>query len=145
MTGFQRSQAQPEPKQVIVVRKDLNMRKGKIAAQVAHAAMLFLVKDAQVVKIVTAEDNKPWRLSRGITDVQRAWLQGLFTKVVVSVNSEAELQDVIAKGRQGGLVVHAVYDSGLTEFHGVTTLTCAAFGPDLPTALEAVTGGLPLL
>ena len=37
-------------KQVIIVRKDLNMRKGKIAAQVAHAAMKVILDKMVVTK-----------------------------------------------------------------------------------------------
>ena len=130
-------------KQVIVVRKDLNMRKGKIAAQVAHAAMMFLV--TKMYRTVLGNQEWHSRFDTFVTDVQRQWLEGQFTKVVPYCNSEAELRDLIQKAQDAGIVVHECMDNGLTEFHGVKTLTCAAFGPDLPSVLDPITGHLSLL
>lgn len=130
-----------EAKQVIVVRKDLNMRKGKIAAQVAHAAMKFLLDGADWGSPSSDEHT----MTATLTDVQRQWAEGLFTKVVVSVGSEKALRDLICQGFAAGLTVSPVEDAGLTEFHGVRTLTCAAFGPDEAERIDAVTGGCKLL
>ena len=72
-------------KQVIVVRKDLNMRKGKIAAQAAHASLKAILdlchKDG---------DN----LTLHMDDRLKPWITGLFKKICVSVNSEAELINI---------------------------------------------------
>lgn len=125
-----------KPKQIIVVRKDLNMRKGKIAGQVGHAAMMFLIKKA------TVEGHK---LTAELDARQKEWLTDSFTKIVPYVNSESELRDLIQKARDSGVTVHECIDNGLTEFGGVLTLTCAAFGPDLPEVLDPITGHLPLL
>jgi PTH2 family peptidyl-tRNA hydrolase len=124
-------------KQVIVVRKDLNMRKGKVAAQVAHASMQFLLTDAL--------DIKGNLLIKELSSNELAWVRGSFAKVVVSVDSEQELLDLVFKGHEMGLTVHSVTDSGRTEFKGVPTLTCAAFGPHPADVLDPLTGGLRLL
>lgn len=123
-------------KQVVVVRKDLNMRKGKIAAQTAHASMKFLAE---------AVDEHVPAVIRKFTPAEKAWLGGAFAKVVLYVESEQELRDLIAEGRRRGIDVHPIIDAGRTEFHGVPTLTCAAFGPDEVDRLDAVTGHLKLL
>ena len=125
-----------KPKQVIVVRKDLNMRKGKIAGQVGHATMMFLTKQA------TIEEQK---LTVTLSIPQYDWLTNSFTKIVPYVNSEDELRSLIQKAKDSGVVVHECIDNGLTEFKGVSTLTCAAFGPDYPELLDPITGHLPLL
>jgi len=117
-------------KQVIVMRKDLNMRRGKEIAQGAHAAMAFLS--------IKAQDGAP------ITEVERTWLNGTFTKVCVRVNSEAELDQVAAAARQEGLQVAVITDSGKTEFGGIPTKTCLAIGPDLSEKLDRITGALSL-
>jgi PTH2 family peptidyl-tRNA hydrolase len=122
-------------KQVIVVRKDLNMRKGKMCAQASHASMMFLVKPGH--------DGR--RLNVALSDDQIGWLDSPFTKIVCGAESEQELRDVIAKGREAGLVVHEVIDAGRTEFNGVPTLTCAAFGPHEENRFEGVTSYLKLL
>lgn len=124
-------------KQVIVVRKDLNMRKGKIAAQVAHASMKFLVDnneaergDEMVIKLSPAE---------------AMWLSGSFTKVVVGCDSEEALETLIFQAQLADVECHPIVDAGRTEFHGVATLTCAAFGPCTAEELDKITGNLKLI
>jgi PTH2 family peptidyl-tRNA hydrolase len=124
-------------KQVIVVRKDLNMRKGKIAAQVAHAAMKFLVDNNEAER----SDEVVVKLSPS----EATWLTGSFTKIVVGVDSEDALNDLILKARLKDVEVHPIIDSGRTEFNGVPTLTCAAFGPCEASELDEITGKLSLM
>jgi PTH2 family peptidyl-tRNA hydrolase len=125
-------------RQVIVVRKDLNMRQGKVAAQVAHASMKFLIDQAG------GSHNR--RMITDLTPEQDEWLfGGSFTKIVVYVNSEQELLDLIAKAKEAGVTVAPIVDEGLTEFNNIHTLTCAAFGPTTPENLKPITGHLPLL
>lgn len=128
-------------KQVIVVRKDLNMRKGKIASQVAHAAMMFLLKPAQIHWATATEAV----LTTVLDQNQHAWVTGDFTKITAAVKSEAELRELIEKAKAAGVTAYECVDNGYTEFHGVPTLTCAAFGPDYAEKVDAITGGLPLL
>lgn len=126
-----------EPKMIIVVRKDLHMRSGKIAAQVAHAAMKFLFR---------AHDRGARSFTFCAKDkAEHQWITERFKKVVVSVDSEQELRDLIAAARNVSIEVNDIVDAGLTEFHGVPTLTCAALGPDLPSRLDPLTGKLSLL
>ena len=67
-------------KQIIVMRSDLNMRKGKCISQACHASMSFLTKRLQ--------SNEP------LTEVQKEWLENSFTKICVKVESEQELLDI---------------------------------------------------
>lgn len=127
-----------EPKQVIVVRKDLNMRKGKIAAQSAHASLGAIL-------------NYSGRVYEGSININiekpavREWLEGRFTKVCVSVDSEQELLDIYQTAIDAGVNVKLIKDAGLTEFNGVPTLTCLALGPDYPDVINPITGHLKLL
>lgn len=124
-------------KQVIVVRRDLQMRKGKIASQVAHAAMMFLVDND--------ESQRSDELVIKLTPVEAMWLTGSFTKIVVGVDSEEALQDLIFKAEMSDVEVHSIVDAGKTEFDGVPTLTCAAFGPCTAEELDKITGNLKLI
>jgi len=126
-----------EYKQVIVVIATLNMRKGKLAAQVAHASMKFLMDDVPEIK--------GRLLIKELSDEELAWVRGPFAKIVARVESEMELFELIAKGRFAGMTVHPIIDSGRTEFNGVPTLTCAAFGPHEASKFDAITGHLKLL
>lgn len=136
------------PKQVIVVRKDLNMRKGKIAAQVAHASLKAVMDSA-------------WRSTAGsdgfgvpplsiygfkIGSPIQEWLDnGCFTKICVYVESEKELDLIYENAKSAGIACSLIIDNGLTEFNGVHTKTCVAVGPDYPVKIDPITGKLPLL
>ena len=124
-----------EHKQVIILRKDLNMRKGKLVAQGAHASMgaiLSLCKqDGDTLVLEMDERTKPW-------------LTGRFKKICVYVNSEEELLQIYNTALTKGLVCTIIKDSGLTEFNGVPTLTAVAVGPDREDKIDEVTKHLPL-
>lgn len=121
------------------MRKDLGMRKGKMIAQGAHAS-LKVVLDAG--EPAPAGDAITIRLDAAMAE----WLAGgRFTKVCVSVDSEAALDAVVDKARAAGVPCAVIVDSGRTEFHGVPTKTCCAVGPAWADAVDAITGGLPLL
>jgi PTH2 family peptidyl-tRNA hydrolase len=124
-------------KQVIVMRKDLGMRKGKMIAQGAHAAMAVLLDGAKAseTELVIALD-----------EATHQWLvTGRFTKVCVGVDSEAALDDVVARARAAKLPCALITDAGKTEFHGVPTKTCCAVGPAWADEVDAITGLLSLL
>ena len=123
-------------KQVLVMRHDLKMRRGKQIAQGAHASMSFLCRRLQEAGSVSLD---------GLTDAQRAWLTGAFAKVCCRVDSEEELMQIHDKALEAGLEVHLITDSGRTEFHGQPTRTCLAIGPDEADKIDAITGHLQLL
>ena len=125
-------------KQVIVIRRDLRMRRGKEIAQGAHAATAWLAD--LILQTMRANDVDHLALS----PAERAWLESSFRKVTVKVNSEEELIAVYQKALDAGLVVHLITDRGLTEFGGVPTRTCLAVGPDYDDLIDPVTGDLEL-
>ena len=80
-----------------------------------------------------------------LTNEELEWVDGIFTKICVSVNSEAELMDCYNKAKEAGLNCALIEDNGLTEFNGVITRTCIAIGPNASEKIDLITGGLPLL
>lgn len=137
-------------KQVIVMRKDLHMRKGKIVAQACHASMKVLL-DLMIVEDVTSDD-----LPDGMSITVRTlpapsnspvnqWLEGAFRKICVYVNSEEELEEIYTKACAAGIPCAMIEDRGLTEFNGVPTKTCCAVGPWDDSLVDAITGDLKLL
>jgi PTH2 family peptidyl-tRNA hydrolase len=124
-------------KQVIVMRKDLGMRKGKMIAQGAHASMKVLL-DAGVFDEQKRFTLEPW-------PALASWLGGRFAKVCVSVDSEAELDAIVEGARKANIPCALIVDSGKTEFHGVPTKTCCAVGPAWTDEVDAITGALTLL
>jgi peptidyl-tRNA hydrolase, PTH2 family len=115
-------------KQVIVVRSDLKMGKGKVAAQVAHAAL-----DAAEA----ARKRHP-----GWYD---SWREGGQAKVVVKTDGgEEALEELQKQARTLGLPVSLIQDRGLTQLEPGTT-TCLGIGPGPSGEIDKVTGKLKLL
>ncbi len=129
-----------EVKQVIVIRKDLKMRRGKEIAQGSHASISFLTKRL----IPQIKRDEFVNLRDGFTNVELKWMSERFTKVCLQVNSEAELHDIYAQAKVANLEVNIILDAGLTEFDGVATYTCLAIGPDYSEKIDKVTGHLKL-
>ena len=126
-------------KQVIVIRRDLRMRRGKEIAQGAHASTAWLAD--RVLQGMTPDGTVD---HVALSAAERSWLQSSFRKVTVKVSSEEELMAVYRKAVGAGLVVHLVTDRGLTEFGGIPTRTCLAVGPDYDDLVDPVTGDLEL-
>ena len=147
-------------KQVIVFRKDLlkgpnAIRKGKFGAQVAHASLGALLKLFNVYKqepirvgLYEAEPGQiqyEYNVFFEENTILDDWLNGKFTKVVVSVDSEEELLE-LNKALDDTFIPHAlITDAGLTEFHGVPTNTCLGIGPYISEEIDKFTGNLSLL
>lgn len=116
-----------EYKQVLVVRMDLKMSRGKIAVQVAHAA------------VSAAEEARKHALASW-----RGWLWEGQKKVAVKVSSEEELLALRDKAIKAGLPVYLIRDRGLTELPPGTT-TVLGIGPARAVTVDKITGDLPLL
>lgn len=133
-----------EPKQVLVWRNDLRnsngqkVRTGKIAAQLAHASLGALLN-------LDSGMNR-WKIDfNDESPAVKEWLEGRFTKICVSVDSEQELLDIYETAIARGVNVKIIQDAGLTEFNGVPTRTCLALGPDYPENIDPITKHLKLL
>jgi PTH2 family peptidyl-tRNA hydrolase len=126
-------------KQVIVMRTDLNMRKGKMIAQGAHAAIgCFLGSDISVERLAARSNT----ISASPAVFQ--WLTEGMKKICVRTDSEEELLSIHAEAEAAGLVSFLVTDAGHTEFNGPTN-TCIAIGPASDVAIDRITGHLKLL
>jgi len=132
-------------KQVIVVRKDLKMRKGKIAAQVSHSSMkVFFDRIEEIYP--DAKMHKPYKMLIGdITPEMKEWIEGIFTKVVVGCDSKEELYALKKEAERVNCPVSLVIDNGLTVVNGVKTPTCIAVGPADSKLVDEITGHLKLL
>lgn len=129
-------------KQVLVVRKDLKMRKGKIGAQCGHAAMKAMLDLCS--RTIDTQGMRTLRFEYGPDSPWVAWLESGFAKVCVYVESEEALIQVFQSARQAGIPAALVTDSGRTEFGGVPTRTVVAIGPGWIDEVDAITGELPL-
>ena len=114
-------------KQAIVVRTDLEMGRGKIAAQVAHAS-LSAAEAAQHRK-------------GGWYD---SWKQEGQAKIVLKIGSDGELREVFQKAKGAGLPAALIEDRGLTQIDPGTA-TCVGIGPAPDAEIDKITGQLKLL
>lgn len=117
-------------KQVIVVRRDLKMRRGKEIAQGAHASMAFLLEHFQ-------NGTKP-------SKIEKDWANTGQAKICVRVDSEKELEDLHILAKSLKVKSFIITDSGKTEFNGVPTKTVLAIGPDHKDVIDIITGNLDL-
>ncbi|MFH1257400.1 MAG: aminoacyl-tRNA hydrolase [Candidatus Micrarchaeota archaeon] len=114
-------------KQAIVIRTDLEMGKGKIAAQASHASVEGYIETA----LHNPEKSEEW------------WREGQ-KKIVLKVASEKELKDLFQKAKSKGLMAMLIRDAGHTQIKA-GSLTALAIGPDDANKVDAITGKLKLL
>lgn len=111
-------------KQVIIVRKDLKISTGKLAAQACHASLgSYRRADNKTIKKWESESEK---------------------KVVVGVNNLKELFEVYEVVKNAGVPYYLVRDAGLTELPK-STVTCLGIGPDEDEKIDKITKDLKLL
>ncbi len=112
-------------KLVLVVRTDLGMGRGKIAAQAAHAAVAATLA------------------SLGSADFA-GWFREGQPKVVLRAGSAEQLDDIARRARAAGLPAEVIHDAGRTQLEPGTP-TCCSVGPAEASRIDAVTGELALL
>lgn len=111
-------------KQVIIVRQDLQLPKGKVAAQVAHASVTCYSKAGFLKR------NK--------------WMKTGMKKIVLKVKTVDELQDIKKRAKKKGLTTALIADAGHTVVEA-GTITCLGIGPDEDALIDTVTGDLQML
>lgn len=125
-------------KQVILIRKDLKMRRGKEIAQGSHACMEFLVSQLRQHLANNAD------LTIELNEQEKKWISVGMAKVCLQVNSEQQLLEYHDKAKSHGIKSYLIRDSGRTEFKGNPTLTACAIGPDEVDKVDGITGDLEL-
>ena len=135
-------------KMMIVMRRDLKMRKGKIAAQAGHACIdaiiMALNKEGRVNDFEITDDGIILKDSDKSTTPLSNWFKYGCAKICVYVDSEEELIDIADKAKEKGIIAAVITDAGMTEFHGVPTKTCLAVEPLPAEVADELTGNLPL-
>lgn len=114
-------------KQVLILRTDLEMSRGKIAAQAGHAAI-------SAAEEARKKHPKWWK----------AWLEEGQCKVALKVKSKQELLKLEKEAKTSNLPSALVTDRGLTEIPP-GTITCLGIGPAPSLLIDKITGELPLL
>ena len=111
-------------KQVILVRQDLKLPKGKLAAQAAHASVEAVLKSE--------------------SSIVKSWRREGMEKVVLKVKDEKELLHYFQLAKEADLVTALITDAGHTVV-APGTKTCVGIGPDEEEKIDSITGKLLLL
>lgn len=111
-------------KQVILIRQDLQLPKGKLAAQAAHASVEAVLKSDPIVV--------------------KAWRKAGMAKIVLKVKDESTLLQYFQKAKDAGLTASLITDAGKTVVEPGTK-TCVGIGPEQDEAIDKITKELPLL
>ncbi|MEM0140402.1 MAG: peptidyl-tRNA hydrolase Pth2 [Ferroplasma sp.] len=114
-------------KMVIAVRKDITMGKGKLAAQVAHAAV--------ACTLISMKRNKK---------IFDEWYAAGQKKVVVKVDNVEEIYRIKEECKIMGVVSEIIMDAGFTQLIP-GTITCIGIGPDEDGLMDQITGKYKLL
>lgn len=111
-------------KQVILVRQDLKLPKGKMAAQAAHAS----------VEAVLKSDD----------EIIRDWRNEGMKKIVLKVENEKELIKFFQTAKDKGIIASLITDAGKTVV-APGTKTCVAIGPDDEEKIDSITSELAMI
>jgi len=111
-------------KQVILVRQDLKLPKGKLSAQAAHASVEAVL--------------------RSNVDVIKKWRSEGMAKIILKVKDEKELIKYFQLAKDEKLAVSLITDAGRTVI-APGTKTCVGIGPDKEDQIDFLTGKLSLL
>lgn len=133
-----------EPKQILVVNKELNMPYGKFGAQCAHMSEAFLSHDFYIgKKTFKPLENGNYIMEIEVTKAEKEWLTNSFVKVVLAAKNEKELEKLEKKALEHGLIegrdFFKIIDEGRTVFDGVPTFTGIGFRPMYPEEIDPIT------
>ncbi|XP_011170736.1 peptidyl-tRNA hydrolase 2, mitochondrial [Solenopsis invicta] len=112
-------------KLILVIRTDLKMGKGKVAAQCSHAAVAA------------------YKAARKHPKILRAWEESGQAKITLKVDSEAALTEIAKEAKAVGLLSNVVHDAGHTQIPAGSKTVCAV-GPGPAKLIDQVTGHLKL-
>lgn len=111
-------------KQVILVNESLNLPRGKMAAQVAHASVASLLSSS--------------------AEALKEWLTAGMPKIVLATNSEEELLGYYHQAMENNMPAELIKDAGKTVVEA-GTVTCIGIGPANEAQIDSITGALKLL
>jgi len=136
------------PKQIILVRKDIKLPKGKLGSQTAHASL------GVVKKLILAGNLDPFYYDKILPhpediygwkrDYIGQWWLGSWTKVCLGLGSIDELDPLLDKCVEANLIYDIVTDNGLTVYNGTPTITCIGIEPSSSEILDPIFGHLKL-
>ncbi|MNB85836.1 peptidyl-tRNA hydrolase [compost metagenome] len=133
-----------DAKQVILIRKDLQMPAGKLGAQVAHASLACVLKlgtwsSGSVDGMGNISEDEEFTITVANGSPVHDWMTKSFPKITLEVKNEAQLKRYYDEAVAAGLPASWIVDAGRTIFNGVPTPTCVGIGPASREQIDAIT------
>jgi len=121
-------------KQVIVFRKDIKLRRGKLASLASQASAKFMFENNE------ADRGDELRVRLSQEEVQ--WIKESFPKSVLGIDSAEELSDLAFRAELLGISVYSVFDEKITKADRNAYPVCVALGPDNEELINQIIGHL---
>jgi PTH2 family peptidyl-tRNA hydrolase len=136
-------------KQIILMRSDLGMRKGKMISAGGHAALGAVLKMMKKERVILSDQEGTLPSTKMTIYIEDdsyldKWLNGIFTKICLKVETLEELKALYETAQALDIPGVLIEDVGLTEFKGVKTVTCASLGPFWADEIDKITKHLKL-
>lgn len=133
-----------DAKQVILIRKDLQMPAGKLGAQVAHASLACVLKlgtwsSGSVDGMGNVSEDEEFTITVANGSPVHDWMTKSFPKITLEVKNENQLKRYYDEAVAAGLPASWIVDAGRTIFNGVPTPTCVGIGPASREQIDAIT------
>lgn len=123
-------------KQVILLRRDLRLRRAEAAALAAKASTAFMLDMDE------SETSSQIQVRLSGTDAE--WLLGSATRIVLGISSEDALRKILLKAEINGISTYEIVGSSSGKENEGIQLIAAALGPDESDKLDLITGNLKL-
>ena len=117
-----------EPKVVLIIRRDLKLRRGKEIAQGCHTSVLLAAYYEKYINNCATYFK---------------WRNGIHKTIVLQAEGLPDLVQIAAKAAKLGVCSNYVTDIGLTELE-TATITALFLGPDYNEKLDQITSNLKL-
>jgi len=123
-------------KQVILLRRDMKLRRAEAAALASKASMAFIVEGD--------ESDRSGTVQVDITGIEAEWMLGSATRIVLGVSSEETMRKLLLKAEIQGVSTYEILGSSSGKTDEGIQLIAAALGPDEGDKLDLITGNLKL-
>ena len=123
-------------KQVILLRRDIRLRRAEAAALAAKASMSFISEGN--------ESDRSDVVQIELSGIEAEWLLGNSTRIVLGVSSEDAIRKLLLKAEIQGISTYEILGSTSGKIDEGMQIIAASLGPDEGDKLDAITGNLKL-
>lgn len=125
-----------EPKQIILLRRDLKLRRAEAAALASKASMAFIIE----YDVSDRSDSVQIKL----TGIEAEWILNSATRIILGVQTEDALKKILLKAELQGIPTYEINGPSSGKFDEGIQLIAASLGPDESEKLDIITGNLKL-